>query len=345
MFQQVDPRETLGASLTAEQMLARAAANLETDLRDQPEVRAELLQSLANVYKQLGRYEHSEALNVQAVALRRSSDPLELADSLDALGDVRRYAGKADEAVAPLEEALALRERWLPRVHSDVAETFNNLGLVRHAQGRYAEAERLQRQAVSIWEHLGSRESGEDLVALGLTNLGRAVRSQGRSEEAAALFERALVLRRRILPPNSPRIATSLYFVGLVRLDAGRSREALTLFEQAASSRVATLGPTHPQTLQARVQLARTHGVLGNRVAAAREAAAVMDAGTATPDASRASLAEAELVLAELALGAGRSSDARTLVDRARARFGTDKVPEDVTRELTRVSARVEAGR
>ena len=345
MFRQVDPRQALGASLTAEQMLARAATNLQNDLRDQPEVRAELLQSLADVYKQLGRYQRSEELNVQAVALRRTADPLELANSLDALGDVRRYAGKTDAAVAPLEEALALRQRLLPRVHSDVAETFNNLGLVRHAQGRYAEAEGLQRQAVSIWEQLGSRESGEDLVALGLTNLGRTVRSQGRIDEAAALFERALMLRRRILPPNSPRIATSLYFVGLVRLDAGRPREALTLFEQSASNRLATLGASHPLTQQARVQLARTHNVLGNHAAAAREATAVMNAGAEAADSSRASLADAELVLAEAALAAGHIAEARALVNRARARLATGTPPDDVTRELTRVSARLEAVR
>jgi len=344
MFRQADPRLSLGTTLTAEKMLERASASLETDLRDQPEVRAELLQSLADVYKQLAFYERSEALNVQAVALRRSGDPLDLANSLDALGDVRRYADRIDEAVAPLEEALALRQRSLPRVHTDIAETFNNLGLVRHAQGRYAEAERLLRQAVAIWEQLGARESGDDLVALGLTNLGRSVRSQGRTDEAAALFERALTLRRRTLPPNSPRIATSLYFVGLARLDAGRPREALTLFQQCVNTRVETLHANHPLTLLARVQLARTHSVLGNHAAAVREATAVIDSSAA---AGRAygTLAEADLVLAEAALATGRSAEARTLLDRARARLAAGTPPdEEVTRELMRVSARVESG-
>jgi serine/threonine protein kinase len=343
MFEQADPRLALGAPPSAEQMLERAAVRLQTDLRDEPDVRAELLQSLADVYKQLGRYDRSERLNVEAVALRRGGDALVLADSLDALGDVRRYAGRTDAAVAPLEEALTLRRRWLPRGHRDVAETLNNLALVRHAQGRYGDAEGLQRQAVSIWEHLDAREPGEDLVALGLTNLGRTVRAQGRSAEATALFQRALDLRRRHLPPNSPRIATSLYFLGLTRLDGDRPRDALVLFEQSVRNRLETLGPAHPQTLQVRVQLARTHGLMGEHAAAAREADAVLAAAAGVPDASRAVLAEADLVLANAALATGRSAEAQTLLARARARSAAGAPTDTLSKDLARLTARLEA--
>ena len=45
MFRQADPRQALGETLTAEQMLERAATRLQSDLRDEPDVRAELLQS------------------------------------------------------------------------------------------------------------------------------------------------------------------------------------------------------------------------------------------------------------------------------------------------------------
>ena len=343
MFEQADPRQALGQTLTAEQMLERAATRLEKDLENEPAVRSELLQSLANVYKQLGRYDRSEHLNTEAVSLRRGGDPLVLADSLDALGDVRRYAGRTDAAVAPLEEALVLRQRTLPPVHRDVAETLNNLALVRHAQRRYAEAEVLQRQAVSIWERLGARETGEDLVALGLTNLGRTVRAQGRTAEAAALFERALDLRRRHLPANSPRIATSLYFLGLTRLDDDRPEEALVLLEQSARNRLETLGPAHPQTMQARVQLARTHGLLGQHAAAAREADAVLAAAAGVPDASGAVLAEADVVLAGAALAAGRSADARMLLNRARGRAVKGAPTDSLSKDLERLTARLEA--
>jgi serine/threonine-protein kinase len=317
MFQQVDPRQSLGRPLTAEQMLQRAATRLQSDLKDEPLVRAHLLQSLADVYKQLGTYDLSEQLNEEAVDLRRQDAPLVLADSLDALGDVRRYAGRIDAAVSPLDEALSLRLLHLGERHRDVAETTNNLALVRHAQGRYAEAEALHRRAVAIWQEVGAREAGEDLVALGLTNLGRSVRAQGRSEEAAGLFERALRLRRERLAPDNPRIGTSLHFVALTRLDAGRVDEAARLFTEALRLRVAALGEAHPQTLQTRAQLARVQATRGDLATAAREAEATLVAGTTSPNTGPAVLAEAELVLAQVAIRAGDDADARARLERA----------------------------
>jgi serine/threonine protein kinase len=341
MFGQADPRQALGEPITAEQMLERAAARLQTTMRDQPEVRGELLQSLADVYKQLGKYDVSERLNAEAVVMRRSGDPLVLAESLDALGDVRRYAGRPDEAVAPLEEALAIRRRLLPAVDRDVAETYNNLGLVRQAQGRHAEAEALHRTGVAMWEQLQSRDEGEDLVALGLTNLGRAVRAQGRSEEAATLFQRALDIRRAVLPPNSPRIGSSLAFLGLTRLDANRPEEALDLFRQGLAIRLATLGPEHPQTLQSRVQVARASWKLGDLAAVRREAEAVIAAVGVNPNASPGTVGEARLLLAHAAHASGRIPEARAHLTDARRLLAAER-GSTLRRELEALAASLE---
>ncbi|WP_239489363.1 serine/threonine-protein kinase [Luteitalea sp. TBR-22] len=342
MFGQADPRQALGESLTAEQMLERAATRLQTTMRGEPQVRGELLQSLADVYKQLGKYDVSERLNAEAVVMRRGGDALVLADSLDALGDVRRYAGRPDEAVPPLEEALAIRRRLLPAVHRDVAETYNNLGLVRQAQGRHAEAEALHRTGLAMWEQLQAREEGEDLVALGLTNLGRAVRAQGRSEEAAALFQRALDIRRRVLPANNPRIGSSLSYLGLTHLDANRPAEALVLFKQALAIREATLGGKHPQTQQSRVQVARASWRLGDVPTARREAGAVVSAAVGNPNASPVTVGEARVLLAHVALAAGQATQARAELTEARRLLAGDR-GGSLRPEVDALAARLDA--
>lgn len=255
-----------------------------------------------------------------AVELRRAAgSPLELADSLDALGDVRRYAGRPNEAVAPLEEALALRRQHLPPGHRDLGETLNNLGLVRNAQGRYEEAEALHRQSLAIWEALDTRESEEDLVALGLTNLGRDVRALGRSEEAAAMFERALRIREARLKPGNPRIGSSYFFLALTHADAGRLAEAARLMELALANRAPALGTSHPNTLSARAQLAHLYLRLGRLAAARREALTTLDHSAERPEGSREARATAERVLHDLA---------RRDADRARATHDEAPVTE-----------------
>jgi hypothetical protein len=120
-------------------------------------------------------------------------------------------------------------------------------------------------------------------------------------------------------------------------------REALALFEQALRNRMETLGPAHPQTLQTRVQLARTHGMLANHASAAHHAEAALGSAASNPEASRAVLAEADLVLAEVALAEGRAAGARTLLDRARARLAAGPPPGDLARDLDRLAARLES--
>ncbi len=345
MFRQADPRQALGTSLTAEQMLERAAGALESDLREAPDVRSQLLQSLANVYKQLGQYDRSERLTVHAVALRREGAPLVLADSLDALGDVRRYAGRANDAVAPLEEALRLRVQHLGDQHRDVAETVNNFALVRHEQGRFAEAESLHRRALAIWERGDAREAGEDLVALGLTNLGRSVRAQGRSREAASLFERGLRIRRERLASTNPRIATSLHYIALTHADEGRFDDAAGLLREALELRASALGETHPQTLATRAQLARVLLRGGDRTAAAGEAHRVLRDATDNPNAPAIRAAEAEIVLAEIARDAGRLAEARDRVARARRLLADGRRTSQAHDDLVRLEAALQDAR
>ncbi|MCC6161966.1 MAG: tetratricopeptide repeat protein [Acidobacteria bacterium] len=343
MFGQADPRSALGVPLTSDQMLERAATRLDTDLTDQPDVRAELLQALADVYKQLGRYPQSEALAARAVDLRRDGPPLVLAESLDALGDVRRYAGRLDAAIPPLEEALAIRERELPYLHRDIAETLNNMGLVRHAQARFADAEALQRQAVAIWEAVGARSEREDLVALGLTNLARSVRAQGRFEEATGQLERALALRRAHLPPNSPSIGNTLFHLGVTHLEAGHPDSALPLFEQATAIHASALGSSHSRALETRARLARTLARLGRYDEASREARVILDHAGASPSGGIAATAVAELVLADAAVATGRARKARDLLASARERYARTTPPADLAREFARLTSRLES--
>jgi serine/threonine protein kinase/tetratricopeptide (TPR) repeat protein len=100
-----------GETLTARQILDRGAARLATDLKEEPEVRARLLDTLGGVYCTLGETEKARPL---------------------------------------LEEGLALRRRLLPPDHPELASSLHNLGWMYHQRGDYARAEKYYRQALQI---------------------------------------------------------------------------------------------------------------------------------------------------------------------------------------------------
>lgn len=90
-----------------------------------------------------------------------------------------------DEA-AELEAALAALERDRGPDHPDLVAPLERLGVLRHNEGRYREAETLYRRALAIAE-----KANHPGLAAHLNNLGLVCRDQGRHGEAEPYFERA----------------------------------------------------------------------------------------------------------------------------------------------------------
>jgi tetratricopeptide (TPR) repeat protein len=102
------------------------------------------------------------------------------------LGLVRLDAGRYDEAVDNLREALEIYARALPGEHPYVASALTGLGRAQLEQGKAREAERTLRQAMQIAVNTLPADSPQ--VASAKSSLGRALLAQGSSAEAAKLL-------------------------------------------------------------------------------------------------------------------------------------------------------------
>ncbi|MFO0837618.1 MAG: serine/threonine-protein kinase [Phycisphaerae bacterium] len=131
---------------------------------------------LTSLARTLGRCgERSEAIDAyqRVVAAQRvKSRPVDLANSLAAMGLLQLEIGMPVEAEASLREALAIRQTALPAGHWLTANAMSTLGGALLEQGRLAEAEPLLLQS---WETLSEakeaqpervRQAGERLVRL-----------------------------------------------------------------------------------------------------------------------------------------------------------------------------------
>ncbi len=130
----------------------------------------------------------------------------------DTLCKARKFAWRAGD----LDAALLYGGRLLELARrvdepEKLARALNDHALTVQAQGRYAEAETLYRQALEIdAATIGERHPG---YAIRLNNLAGAVRSQGRSAEAEALYRQALEICDQTLGadhPNTQLVRTNL---------------------------------------------------------------------------------------------------------------------------------------
>jgi len=149
------------------------------------------------------------------------------------------------EALSHVEAALRLKP--------DIAEAHNNLGMLRHREGKIAEALAAYQRAVSLEPDLAQAHNNRCVAlwqlsrpaeaaaaceaALGLDpdypealyNLAVARQILGQADEAARLFERAATV--------APGYADARYQVGLMRQRAGRLDEAIAEFRAAIEAR------------------------------------------------------------------------------------------------------------
>jgi eukaryotic-like serine/threonine-protein kinase len=230
-------------------ILDATARRLDTELRDQPAVAADLRDTLGAVYCDLGEYTIAEKLLRAAVATHRTysgNNSAETATSLHHLGVANMRLGKAAEAETALREALAIRRKLFGNEHPAVADTLYQLAFVPDAHRSAADRRSMMEEALAICRHAHGEEHPE--VARAIAGLGYVAQMALDHESGARLHAEALAMRRRLLGNEHPDVAASLDALGYScahTLD--RKSDAAAAYGEAFAIRRKMLGDQHPK--------------------------------------------------------------------------------------------------
>ena len=170
------------------------------------------------------------------------------ASVLTALGRLERRQGNLEIAEDLARQAIEIYRQNPELSSTNHGAAINNLATILFSQERFAEAEERFRETLDVYRQAMEPGEGRALVAQLMDNLGAAIASQGRLDEAVPLFEQALAERRYFLSADHPRLADSLNNVGRSYLDLGQPERAEELHRQALQIREQALGPDHPRT-------------------------------------------------------------------------------------------------
>jgi Tol biopolymer transport system component/tetratricopeptide (TPR) repeat protein len=258
------PRDNRGVG--SREYLDTAAARIESSMPGQPAARARLMLELGRVYYRLGVDDRAQHFLEACLALQRTLHPAghpDIAETLNALGEVRLDRRDVSGAEHAFDEALTIRRRLLGATHRDVARTLNGLVAVRRRQGRTSEAEALAREALTI----DRRAQGDNRanVAQSVRALGQTLADGGNDAEAQPLYREALVLLRQVFPEEHPDIAGTVFDLAASFRHSGDTAHADSLFRYgtglyegllattalASSSREVTMPPNAPLSKRA----------------------------------------------------------------------------------------------
>ncbi|MCP4661780.1 MAG: serine/threonine protein kinase, partial [bacterium] len=270
-----DPRRARGHSPTVRETLDDAVARLETDLRDEPRIRAALLDAIGVVYRSQGIEEQARPLLEEALKLRRehldADDPV-LAESLHNLAGLEHGQRRYEEAEALMREAIAIQRRAFPGDHRDLARGLSNLAAVALSQRRLDQAEALARESLTMKQRLFGGDDVE--VAVSLNLLAAILTQTEKIVEAEALYRRTLEIRRRAGGPDDPGVATALNNLATLLVDhTDRLDEALPLHRQALRIRRQVYDGDHRHLVSSLNNLALLLTTLGEH----EEAGALFD--------------------------------------------------------------------
>ena len=250
MLNGVGPSVALGRNTQLlREILDKTATRVGNDLKDQPEVEAELRQVIGQVYFSLAEYPQAEAMQRRALALRQQThgpEHAEVAESLSDLGEVLEQRGTLAEAENLYRQALEMRQRLFGKENPLVAISLANLAKVLRVEGRLNDAEGLFLQALPLQKRL--LDKSNPALSACLHNFAILKVNQGKFPEAEALFREALQRQRELLGPEDPRVANSLDSLSLVLADQGKFAEAEQLSREALALRRKVLGNEHADT-------------------------------------------------------------------------------------------------
>jgi tetratricopeptide (TPR) repeat protein/tRNA A-37 threonylcarbamoyl transferase component Bud32 len=238
LFAIPDPGKSRGETISAREILDRGRRQILAGLREDPETRAALMETMGKVYGNLGLYEPALQLARDAVLLRRAAlgnDDPKLAESLHSLANLLRMTGDDAAAEPYLREAVAIQRRHARGDDPELARGLNNLATLLENKGETAEAERLYREVLAMKRRLYGKEHVD--VAMTLNNLAGLLENKGEFAAAEPLFREALAIYRRRFGEPHPAVAMSLNNLAALREDRGDLAEAERLYGEALAMR------------------------------------------------------------------------------------------------------------
>ena len=244
------------------ELLERGAATIDTELKGQPAVQANLYGTMSRVYEALGQYRESKRFAEKSLALPHAlgrDGDLQTAFVLLQLGSAEQRLGHMDQARNLFKKGLAIRIHVLGENHLDVARAYNYLGSVEGVTEHYEASIAAHQKALAIQQRVAGA-FGLD-AARSLRGIALVEDRKGNIEGALELFRKAEVIFEKNYGPNHPFTARALQDIAVSLKSLRQYDESRKLLERSLFILKNIYGPDHPE-------VSYTEHSLGNNLVA-----------------------------------------------------------------------------
>ena len=255
LFQVADPSEAKGKSVTVVEALDRGARQIQGELNNEPDVKAELVSTLSEVYMGLGSFRRADDLIRQSLSLNVGSNETR-ARQLAVLGTSRSLQGEYEQAADIFDRTL--KGMGTPDKLRD--PSLYSRALVGRAEAlvaleRYNEARALIAKALE-WD-LARDGPRSPSVARDLEAKGLAEEMADELDASLRSYSRALAIRTAIQGRMHPKVSEDLNQLGAIAYWQQDLKNAERYWRQSLVLDQQVLGPEHPDLATTMNNLAR----------------------------------------------------------------------------------------
>jgi eukaryotic-like serine/threonine-protein kinase len=256
MLKGVGPSVAGGRDTTIlKEILDQTAERLDKELAKQPEIEAELRNTIGCVYFELGQYGQAQAMYERSLVLIRQAfgnDDVAVADTLHNLAELLRHIGRTGKAVENERQAVAIYEKLFGRQCGKVGISLNNLGFALINEGKRAEAVAVLQEALAI--NRKAFGDGHPEVGLSLSRLGRVLERRDQLDEAESVLRDAVRIQKNALGGGQEpglvapevELGWTLLYLSRVVGRKGDWPQAERLDREAVATMRKVLGKNHP---------------------------------------------------------------------------------------------------
>jgi eukaryotic-like serine/threonine-protein kinase len=314
MFKVSDPSEARGNSITAREILDKSSKEIDTGLAKDPELQAQLMGTMGEVYSNLGLYSKAQATLEGAVdaahRLGKTSDESAF-NSANMLSYVMIQEGKPADAEKLLRETIDREQRGLGPESPTTLTGKRFFAFALDSEGRYEEADKIQRGVLDGMRRTLGPENMETLLAT--NEMANITKDEGHLPEAEKLYREAMETLRRVFGPENQTTLLATSNLAAVLREEGHRAESEQMLRELLETKSRVLGPEHPQTLTVMHNLANVLTDLGKNEEAEKLFRQTIEVETRVRGPENPSTLRAMRGFAFLLHGEGRNAEAEKL--------------------------------
>lgn len=255
-------------------VLEQTGRRIDSELKDQPEIRAELHHTIGTTYLSLGQYDSARAHFLAALGDYRGLYGERHPEVAEALYYLAASSGQDPSArIALFRQSLEMFREVDPN-NANVPYLLHDLAYTLNLTGETMAAEQAARESLGM----ARQQYGDEHVLTGslLRLLGVVSETRGDLREADTFYQTALVTLNRI--PNG-RIGALQVLQDLGRLSMykGELEQAETRLREAFDISRQTQNENHPEHLNLQIEVAEIHYLQGEYADAEKKATSALD--------------------------------------------------------------------